>query len=77
MDFSSVVIDKLKNLNMTKSELAKKMGYSSNYISDLLARERRWNETTTSKACEILELEVQYVDKPSKKIASSREGVMR
>jgi len=73
MEFSSVVIERLKDLNMTKSELAKKMGYSSNYISDLLARERRWNETTTSKACEILGLEVKYVNKPSKKTASKPE----
>lgn len=63
MNFSDVVSDQLYAQKMNKSELAKKMGYSIAHISDLLSGDRRWNETTINKACEVLGIEIQFVSK--------------
>jgi transcriptional regulator with XRE-family HTH domain len=61
MNFTAIVKERMKELDMNRTELARGMGYSINYISDLLAGQRRWNETTISKACETLKIEIQYV----------------
>ncbi len=45
---------------MTITELANKMGYCVQYVSDLLSGRRRWNETTMKKACEVLGIKVNY-----------------
>jgi len=38
------------------------MGYSPQYITDLLAGHRRWNETTMDKACQVLGIKIEVVD---------------
>ncbi len=63
MNFSKAVSDQLYIRKMTISELANGMGYSVAHISDLLAGNRRWNETTIDKACEILGIEIKFVSK--------------
>jgi ribosome-binding protein aMBF1 (putative translation factor) len=57
--FSDAIKEALRNKGMNYSQLAQKMDYSVQYISDLLAGKKRWNETTITKACEVLELEFQ------------------
>ena len=60
MDFSKIVKEILKQRDMTVTELANKMGYCVQYVSDLLSGRRRWNETTMKKACEVLGIKVNY-----------------
>lgn len=45
--------------------VARRMGYSPQYISDLLIGYRRWNETTITKACEVLGLKLTIVVLPT------------
>lgn len=40
--------------------LARKMGYSPQYISHLLTGRKRWNETTMDKVCQILGLSIHF-----------------
>ncbi|WP_245583182.1 helix-turn-helix domain-containing protein [Paenibacillus daejeonensis] len=43
------------------SDIAKQTGYTSQYLHGLLEGSRRWNETTLSKTCDALGLEVKLV----------------
>lgn len=60
MNFSEIVKNVLKQRNDTITMLAEQMGYSVQYVSDLLSGRRRWNETTMKKACEVLGIKVNY-----------------
>ena len=62
LNFSQKVKERLEKLNQTPSGLAREMGYSPQYVLDLLAGHRRWNETTMGKACEVLGIRVKFVD---------------
>ncbi|MDT8901879.1 helix-turn-helix domain-containing protein [Anaeroselena agilis] len=68
MNFTKVVKTRMKELDINITALAGRMGYSINYISDLLKGDRRWNETTMAKACEVLKLEARFV--PSEETAA-------
>ncbi len=46
--------------NVKNSELARMVGHSPQYISDLLSGERRWNEDTISKVCNALGIGIKY-----------------
>lgn len=61
MNFTKIVKARMKELDINITALAGRMGYSINYISDLLKGDRRWNETTMAKACEALKLEARFV----------------
>lgn len=61
LDFSATVKEKLKQVPMSSAGLAREMGYTPQYLSDLLSGERRWNEVTMSKACEALDMELVVV----------------
>ena len=61
--FSSVVSKVLEERGMTSYALAKQMGYTPQYIHDLLNGNRRWNENTMAKACEVLGLEIEFKQK--------------
>jgi len=61
MDFSKVVKNQMDEANLKKSELARRTGYSYQYISDLLAGNRRWNETTITKVSEVLGIKIKFV----------------
>ena len=58
MNFSAIVRKYMKEQKLKVSDLAKSMGYSYQYISDLLSGNRRWNETTMNKACEVLGIRI-------------------
>lgn len=60
MNFSGVVKNTMNDKGIRNAELARMTGYSSQYISDLLSGERRWNEDTIKKVCSALGLEIKY-----------------
>ena len=62
MNFSAIAKQKLMEKNMKPSTLARQMNYSPQYVLDLLAGHRRWNETTMSRACEALGIRVIFID---------------
>lgn len=62
MNFSAIAKQKLVEKNMKPSSLARQMNYSPQYVLDLLAGHRRWNETTMSRACEALGIRVMFID---------------
>jgi transcriptional regulator with XRE-family HTH domain len=47
-----------KDMNMT--QLAKETGYSLMHISDLIKGNRRWNETSIQRVCDVLGIEIHY-----------------
>lgn len=58
MGFSEKVKVVLAEKEMNPSELARQIGYSPQYVHDLLKGEKRWNEETISKVCNALDLEI-------------------
>lgn len=60
MDFSKIVKKALSENGYRPADLARMTGYSAQYISDLLAGERRWNEDSINKTCEALGLIIKY-----------------
>jgi transcriptional regulator with XRE-family HTH domain len=66
MNFSKTVKKFLKERDLTASDLARMIGYTPQYIHDLLAGNRRWNETTINKTCEALGIEILIVPKETK-----------
>lgn len=66
MNFSKAVKKLLKERDLTASDLARMIGYTPQYIHDLLAGNRRWNETTINKTCEALGIEILIVPKETK-----------
>ncbi|MEB3752526.1 helix-turn-helix transcriptional regulator [Geobacillus sp. FSL W8-0032] len=69
MNFSEVVRNVLEDKNLRISDLARMTGYTPQYMYDLLAGNRRWNETTINKTCEALGIEIIVV--PTKKERSA------
>ncbi|WP_199426271.1 helix-turn-helix domain-containing protein [Thermaerobacillus caldiproteolyticus] len=67
MNFSESIKKILKDRDLTPSALARMTGYTPQHIHDLLAGNRRWNETTISKTCEALGIEILIVPKDEKK----------
>jgi len=61
LNFSKVAQKRMNEMNLTKSELARRTGYSCQHISDLLAGDRRWNETTITKVSEVLGIKIKFV----------------
>jgi transcriptional regulator with XRE-family HTH domain len=66
MNFSEVIKNILKSRNLRISDLARMTGYTPQYMYDLLAGNRRWNETTIHKTCEALGIEILIVPKETK-----------
>ncbi|HEY4429522.1 helix-turn-helix domain-containing protein [Paenibacillus sp. RS8] len=63
MNISNRIKHVLIDQNLTPSDLARKTGYTPQYIIDVLKGNRRWNETTIEKACDALGLEFELVPK--------------
>lgn len=63
MNFSEVVKNALAVKGIKNSELARSTGYSPQYISDLISGDRRWNEESINKVCEVLEIKVTFEQK--------------
>jgi len=61
-NFSSIIKNKLKEKNIKATELAREVGYTPQYICDLLAGKRRWNETTMNKVCKALNIRVEFIE---------------
>lgn len=59
MNFSEAVKVAMSKTGIKRAELAKATGYSYQYILDLLAGERRWNEDSINKVCDALGIEIQ------------------
>lgn len=49
MTFTEAVNKALSDKKMSKTELAKRTNYSTQYIIDLIKGNRRWNEDTMSR----------------------------
>ncbi|MFF2014977.1 helix-turn-helix domain-containing protein [Paenibacillus sp. NPDC058177] len=69
MDFTQAVNKWIKENDSNPTEVARLMNYSPQYIINILNGDRRWNETTIKKACEVLGLRVFVVN--------ARDGVSR
>lgn len=54
MDFSKAVKVVMDSKGIKKSEVARATGYSYQHIHDLLSGERRWNEDSINKVCDVL-----------------------
>jgi len=63
VNFSESIKKVLKDRDLNASELARMTGYTPQYIHNLLAGKKRWNETTMTKACDALGLEIKFIDK--------------
>ncbi|MFE1626992.1 helix-turn-helix domain-containing protein [Brevibacillus reuszeri] len=63
MNFSNEIKGVLSEKNITPSELARMTGYSPQYIIEVLKGNKRWNETTISKTCMALGLEIKVTKK--------------
>lgn len=61
MSFNQIVKQRMEELDIRPSELARKSGYSPQYIGDLLSGDRRWNETTMNKISEVLGIKMEFV----------------
>lgn len=70
MEFSKNIAKALDQNGLTPSDLARMTGYSPQYVIDVLKGNRRWNETTLSKACDALGLEIKVVP-----VKRSKSGV--
>ncbi|MCZ8518860.1 helix-turn-helix domain-containing protein [Paenibacillus caseinilyticus] len=57
-NISEAIKQQLKKKELNPSDLARMTGYAPQYIHELLAGKKRWNETTLIKACGALDLEL-------------------
>ncbi|KNE20930.1 helix-turn-helix transcriptional regulator [Virgibacillus pantothenticus] len=60
MNFSDEVKKILEQREMRYVDLARMTGYSAQYISDLIAGKRRWNEDAINKVCLALDIKILY-----------------
>jgi transcriptional regulator with XRE-family HTH domain len=61
MTVSEQIKKEMESQNIDPIELSRRMGYSFQYIYDLFKGRRRWNETTITKACKALGLEISII----------------
>lgn len=69
LNFTANVKARMQVLRMRPTDLARKAGYSAQYISELLSGQKRWNETNMSKVCEVLDIKVCFVFEEEKSTA--------
>lgn len=60
MDFTQTVKQIMQKQGMRRAELARQMGYSGQYIRDLLAGRKRWNIVTMTRAAEVLGIKIEF-----------------
>ncbi len=60
MHFNEAVQARMNELGIRGVDLARKTGYSQQYISDLLTGRKRWNETTMTRICQALGIKVEF-----------------
>jgi len=66
VNFSEIIKNKLNEENIKITDLAKKTGYSVQYMSDLIAGKRRWNESTITKVSDVLGIKIEFNTKSTK-----------
>lgn len=59
MDFTKAVAEAMERMGLKRSDVAKSAGYSHQYISDLLAGDRRWNEDSINRVCGALGIKIE------------------
>jgi len=59
MNFTESVKAAMEIHGITKKDLARETKYSYQYIYDLLAGERRWNEDSINKVCGALGIKIE------------------
>ncbi|SDD88261.1 helix-turn-helix domain-containing protein [Sporomusa acidovorans] len=64
-DFSEIVKKELKLQGISIQDFAGKLGFSLQYTYNLINRKgnKRWNEDSIQKACEVLRLEIKFASK--------------
>ncbi|ASS64708.1 helix-turn-helix transcriptional regulator [Paenibacillus sp. RUD330] len=60
MSFSDVVRKAAAVKNIKPAEIARRAGYSAQHIHDLMSGERRWNEDSINKICEVLDIQIRF-----------------
>lgn len=61
MNLSEDISKEMDKRGMSPSDLSRMIGYSPQYVIDILKGNRRWNETTLNKTCSALGLELKVV----------------
>lgn len=59
---------KKQGYTIKKNDIAKSTGYSAAYITDLINGDGRWNEEVIEKVFEVLCIEIQFKNKPYRKV---------
>jgi transcriptional regulator with XRE-family HTH domain len=60
MNFSATVKAALEQRGMKQKDLADQVGYSYQYISELISGKKRWNEVAIDNVCRALNLSVNF-----------------
>ncbi|WP_438435444.1 helix-turn-helix domain-containing protein [Gorillibacterium sp. sgz500922] len=63
MNISESVTKAMIEQKLNPSDVARKTGYSPQYLHSLLDGRRRWNESILAKTCDVLGLEIKLVPK--------------
>lgn len=74
MSLSQTIKKVMMAKGISPTDVAKRTGYTPQYLHSLLDGNRRWNETTLTKACDALELEIKLVPIKSNKLSVAEEG---
>jgi len=61
MDFTETVKKCMEIKKVNTTSLARMTGYSVQYMADLLAGNRRWNEDTMAKVCRVLGIKMIFI----------------
>ncbi|RJX17691.1 MAG: XRE family transcriptional regulator [Desulforudis sp.] len=64
----------MRELNVSVNDLSRETGYTKQHIYDLLASNRRWNETTLDKVCDVLRLKLVLIDEITNNPVASSGG---
>lgn len=68
MNISEQIKPLINEKGINPSELANLVGCSPQYMHNLLKGSRRWNETTLSKTCRALNIEIKLMPRKSNEV---------
>lgn len=74
MSLSKAIKRAMDAKGVSPSDVAKQTGYTPQYLHSLLDGSRRWNETTLTKACDALELEIKLIP-IKRRMPATKKGV--
>ncbi|TDL57872.1 XRE family transcriptional regulator [Paenibacillus dendritiformis] len=72
-NFSNAIKHRLDDVDKKPSELAREIGYSPQYVIDLIKGKKRWNEQLMGKVCDALELEIKIVPKEETRLFENQK----